>query len=100
MKRVCQLFLIGLVLTLVICGLNISNEAMNQLTASQRPPVIDLQASSAQLEFHIAGQQYLVDRDKFDQIATTVETTVETTFRKIINYLYKIWAIFRVVFLS
>lgn len=100
MKRVCQLFLIGLVLTLVICGLNISNEAINQLTASQRPPVIDMQASSSQWEFNIAGQQYLVDTDKFDQLSKTVETTVETAFEKVINYLYKIWAIFRVVFLS
>ena len=37
MNRINQFLLIGLVLTLVILGLNISNEAINQLTVSQRP---------------------------------------------------------------
>ncbi|HQD91404.1 MAG TPA: hypothetical protein PLP71_10355 [Syntrophomonadaceae bacterium] len=100
MKRVCQLLLTGLVLTLVICGLNVSNEAINQLTANQRPPVIHMQADESQWEVYIAGQQYLVNTDKLAQVNEQVETTVKNACKKVIDYLYKIWAIFRVVFLS
>lgn len=97
MNRLGQVLLIGLILTLTICGLNISNEAINQLTASERPPVIALQVNdSSQLEFHIAGQQYTTDGDKLEQ----AESLVKTAFDRTVNYLYRIWAIFKVVFLS
>ena len=95
MKRIYQLFLIGLVLTLVILGLNISNEAINQLTVSQRPPIIDVQASSSQLVFHIAGQQYDLDVDKLGQASTVMAGL----FDRAVEYLHKIWRIFQVVFL-
>ena len=96
MRRIYQLFFVGLVLTLVILGLNISNEAINQLTVSQRPPIIDLQASSSQLVFHIAGQQYDLDADKLGQAGPVMASL----FDRVVEYLHKIWRIFQVVFLS
>lgn len=96
MNRLGQVLLIGLIVTLTICGLNVSNEAINQLTASQRPPVIGLQVESSQLEFHIAGEQYAVEGDKLDR----AESVIQTAWEKTINYLHRIWTIFKVVFLS
>lgn len=96
MKRLGQLFLVGVILTLVIYGLNISNEAINQLTASERPPVIALQTDSSQLELHIAGEQYAMDGDKLDK----AESFIKNAFDKAVNHLCRIWAIFKVVFLS
>jgi hypothetical protein len=87
---------VGLVITLTVLGLNVSNEAINQLTASQRPPVVALQIDSSQLEFHIAGQQYTVQGDKLEQ----AQNSIKTAYEKTINHFYRIWAIFKVVFLS
>ena len=47
MSRWAQVLLVGLVITLTVLGLNVSNEAINQLTASQRPPVVALQIDSS-----------------------------------------------------
>jgi len=96
MNRIYQFLLIGLVLTLVILGLNISNEAINQLTVSQRPPIIDVQSSSSQLVFHLVGQQYDLDADKLSQ----AYTVMASWFERVVEYLHKIWRIFQVVFLS
>jgi len=96
MSRFGQVLLIGLILTLTICGLNISNEAINQLTASQRPPVIGLRADESKVEFHVAGQQYTVAGDKLQR----AEAVVKTAYEKTVNHLERIWSIFKVLFLT
>jgi hypothetical protein len=42
----------------------------------------------------------LVNTDKLVQVDEQFETTAKSACKKVIDYLYKIWAIFRVVFLS
>lgn len=97
MKRLGQLLLIGLILTLVVIGLNISNEAINQLTASERPALLAVQAYTGQVDIQWVGEHYVVQTDKLSDFHIT---TLSGTIEKVINYLHKIWVIFKTIFLS
>lgn len=100
MRRICELILVGFVLMLVVSGLNTSNEAINQLTASERPPVIAIQPGPSQIDIQWAGEHFVISTDKLYGEPGGEPLTLKSIYTRVAHYLHKIWVIFEVIFLS
>lgn len=100
MRNLCQLVLVGMIMLLVITGLNTSNDAINQLTAHQRAPVIAVQYKQETIHMQLAGEEYKLSLDRLTKTSTGETLSFKKIYHDTIRYLQKIWLIFQVLFLT
>ncbi|NLB88846.1 MAG: hypothetical protein GX790_06415, partial [Syntrophomonadaceae bacterium] len=63
-KMVC----VAILLLLVVCGLNISNQAINSLTMENRGPVFAINLDESNISIHLLGENHLYPKDKLSNV--------------------------------
>lgn len=89
-----RFFILLLVISLVVAGLNVSNYGISQLTMEDRGEVLNVRLKDGDIVFTALGKEYVygdyrnISGQDFYQLAKEIE-----------DYLRKIWRIFQAVFL-
>ena len=82
-----------LIIFLLAAALNISNEAINQLTGEERKAMADVHIDDRNINLMLMGEEY--------QVSDPLETSrqlFDCCCSSIRNHLLSIWIIFRAVF--
>lgn len=99
MIRLGRYFLIVLLLILIGAGLNISNGAINQLTAQNREAVIGANYNSDKVSVFLLGQSYAYGVDKLQEAVNLAEAKTHELVEIVVQHFIKCYRIFRAVFL-
>jgi len=96
-KRYLAFFILFI---LVAAALNISNEAINQLTGANRQAIIGADYKQDNICFYIMGQSYVYERDELSEIGHTFERSSRQLMESIMQYSSGYVKIFHAVFLQ
>ena len=83
---------------LVITALNISNQAVNDLTSQKGGKLLSVGMQEGNLNMDIFGNSYVVNMDKLKE-KNYMEHKIENTTEQIAAHFTKSWRIFKVLFL-
>ena len=97
MMNAYRFFLVLAILILVAAGLNTSNQGINRLTMASRPAVIAAEAGQNHLQVIALGQQYTWSVQGFMAGFEHLWLKVKNGVKATLQYLSKIWLIFRVL---
>jgi len=100
MTKLYRPLLVFIVLILIVLGLNTSNQGTNSLTAESRKPVLGFHIEKQNINIFALGEQYTYSKQEICQESSGAIQDVKTVFNALVNYLKKIWTIFRVLFLE
>ncbi len=100
MTRVYRSIMVLLLIMLVILGLNTSNQATNSLTKESAKPLIGFNVEKENVNIFALGEQYSYSRQELSEESSGFLQQARDILKSIINYLKKIWTIFRVIFLT
>lgn len=92
-----RFILVLILIYLVIAGLNISNQGINNLSMEDRGPVAGISYDSNNLEMQLMGKEYS-HHQLLDDYAYLVEKG-RNEMRDVNDYFGKMWRIFKAVFL-
>lgn len=100
MTRVYHSLIVLLVVVLIFFGLNISNQAVNSLTQESQKPLIGFKMEEESINIIALGEQYNYSRQELSQENEKIINGYQEILKSVLDYLKKIWTIFRVVFLT
>ncbi|MGR6835409.1 hypothetical protein [Syntrophomonas erecta] len=96
LRLVLQTVLVIMVILLTVAGLNVSNQGINQLTLEDRGPVLDIGVSHDHIQVVLAGDEYQWPWEGGKKLMVIAADL----WNNGVDYLYKIWDIFNIVFLT
>ncbi len=100
MTRLYRSTLVLVVIILIVLGLNTSNQGTNSLTAEDRKPVIGFKIEKQNINIFALGEQYTYSRQDLIKETSNGLQDAKELLNSFIDYLKKIWTIFRVLFLQ
>jgi len=65
MDKIFQLVMVLALIFIIIMGLNISNQGINELTMADRAPVVGLDFDDGSIDLKFLGENYGFSRDEF-----------------------------------
>ncbi|SHG85235.1 hypothetical protein SAMN02745221_01107 [Thermosyntropha lipolytica DSM 11003] len=92
--RAGKIFMVLIIISLLIAGLNVSNYGISQLTMEDRGAVLDVKFEGGDIVFTFLGKEYV-----FEQYKSRGWEDFYAYWQEIEDYLRKIWRIFEAVFL-
>lgn len=98
MKKLGRMFLVIILLFLVGTALNISNEAINQLTMQNREAVIGADYNNEEITIYLIGNSYVYLTDKFNDAADFAAYKINKMETLVVDHFIKCYKIFRAVF--
>lgn len=69
--------MVVLILALVIAGLNISNEGINQLTGKERKAIASVNYGPKNLSLQWLGQEYTYPRERLHELSDILQVQLE-----------------------
>lgn len=100
MTKVYRFLATLLVVVLVVLGLNASNQGTSSLTLQNQKPLVGFSMEKENINIFALGEQYSYNSEDISQESSNIFNTIKEIFWAFINYLKKIWTIFRVIFLT
>lgn len=97
--RFFRLMMLAALVVLVVLGLNISNQGINNLTREERPAVFNLDYNEGDVRVEALGTSYSYSLDRPDHVFSGIKYQSRIVVNGFIEHLKKIWTIFDAVFL-
>ena len=82
----------------MISGLNISNQAINNLTMKERAPVFSCNLVGQDLSIDILGKNYIYSSENIKQKFNLASNYSISVYNKTRDYLYRIGHLYQVIF--
>lgn len=97
MSRACQLLLVLVLVSLVIMGLNTSNQGISRLTTENRGQVIGLAFNNDAIKLQFCSQDYVYTGEQLRARGEDITAELESLGNQAKDYSLRIWRIFRAI---
>lgn len=97
MSRACQLLLVLVLVTLVIMGLNTSNQGISRLTTENRGQVIGLAFNNDAIKLQFCSKDYVYTGEQLRDQGQDITAGLKSLGNQAKDYSFRIWRIFRAI---
>lgn len=95
MTRVYRVLLVLVLVSLVIMGLNTSNQGISRLTSENRGQVIGVAFNNDAVKLQLCSKDYVYASDKLRDQSKDIAAELKTLGEQAKSYTFRIWRIFK-----
>ncbi len=97
MARGYQLLMVLVLVSLVIMGLNTSNQGISRLTAENRGQVIGVDFDNEAIKLQVCSKDYIYTIDKLRDQGKDMAAELKSLGEQAKSYTFRIWNIFKAI---